>query len=112
MIILENEEKEIIKFLWSQEIYDIFYNNKTLIKEIIEKINNKKCLNKETEIKNKKIFNGKEIIKKLKKIKIKYYRKIKKNKNTTISNKIIFIEGSNGARQKYIYFYFYKTSKM
>lgn len=91
MIILEKEEKEIINFLWSQEIYDIFYNNKTLIKEIIEKINNKKTIKEETKININKIFNKKEIIKKILKIKFKFYRKIKKNKN--IRNKLIFVDG-------------------
>ena len=110
MMILEKEEKEIINFLWSQEIYDIFYNNKTLIKEIIEKINNKKFEQKEINI--RKIFNKKIILKTFKKIKIKFYRKIKKIKNKNINNKLIILEGSNGAREKYIYSYFYKINKM
>lgn len=111
-MILEKEEKEIINFLWSQEIYDIFYNNKTLIKEIIEKINNKKYLNKNIKKNNKKIFNNKKIIKAIRKFKIKYYRKIRKNQNKKINNKLIFIEGSNGVRQKHIYFYFCKINKL
>jgi len=92
MIILENEEKEIIKFLWSQEIYDIFYNNKTLIKDIIEKINNTKMPNKNIIKKNTKIFT-KKIIKVIKKIKIKYYKKIT---NKKFNNNLILVEGSNG----------------
>ena len=91
-MILEKEEREIINFLWSQEIYDIFYNNKTLIKEIIEKINNEKYF-----YKNKKnIFNNKKIIKKIRKFKLKYCRKMRKPIN--INNKLIFVEGGNGTR--------------
>jgi len=95
MMILEKEEREIINFLWSQEIYDIFYNNKTLIKEIIEKINNKKPLNKSKKINDIKIFN-KKVIKLVKKLKLKYYRKKQKIINKNIKNKLIYVEGSNG----------------
>jgi len=95
MMILEKEEREIINFLWSQEIYDIFYNNKTLIKEIIEKINNKKHLNKSKKINDIKIFN-KKVIKLVKKLKLKYYRKKQKIINKNIKNKLIYVEGSNG----------------
>ena len=94
-MILEKEEREIINFLWSQEIYDIFYNNKTLIKEIIEKINNKKPLNKSKKINDIKIFN-KKVIKLVKKLKLKYYRKKQKIINKNIKNKLIYVEGSNG----------------
>jgi len=96
MMILEKEEREIINFLWSQEIYDIFYNNKTLIKEIIEKINNKKHLNENKKKNIKKFLNNKKIIKKIRKFKLKYCRKMRKPIN--INNKLIFVEGGNGTR--------------
>lgn len=111
-MILEKEEKEIINFLWSEQIYDIFYNNKTLIKEIIEKINNKKYIDKKENKNSKKVFNKEIIIKTIRKFKIKYYRKIRKIQNKNINKKLIFLEGSNGARKKYIYIYFYKINKI
>lgn len=103
IIILEKENEELERFFISKGINNIFYNNKTTLKEIFEKINDIKS----QEIINQKINNLEKII--LENNKYNYLNKIKskinylknknklfKQKNKKINNKkIISIIGAN-----------------
>ena len=110
--ILKDENEELKNYLISKGVFNIFYNNKITINELIKTINNIFNLKKENEI-NEEIKNLKKIIlennkpnKKILNIKNKYLKiknkilnkfnsknkiKLKNNKN-----KIISIVGTNG----------------
>ena len=100
IIILENKNDKLINYLNSKNIFDIFYNNKTKIEDLIFLLNpEKNNYNKKTKNKiNKKII--KKITGKiLKKIKTNNLLKnlIIKNKNKLLEkNKIINILGAPG----------------
>ena len=115
IVILKDENEEIKNYLISKGVFNIFYNNKITINELIKTINNIFNLKKENEI-NEEIKNLKKIIlennnlnKKIlnKKIINKNYIKIKKKilnkfnfknkiKLENNKNKIISIVGTNG----------------
>lgn len=98
IIILEKENEELISFLNSKNIFDIFYNNKIKIEELI----NLNLIKNKNNEKNKNLINKKIINKKLKykKIinKIINFKKIKTyKKNNNKNNKIINIIGPPGS---------------
>jgi len=94
IIILENKNIELENFLNAKRIYDILYNSKNTINELIEKINKKNNKDKLKEI-NIEINKLKETI-------IKNNNKNKQNK--TKKNQVICITGNNGVRKKYYLF--------
>lgn len=113
--ILKDEQEELKNYLISKGVFNIFYNNKITISELIKTINNINNFKKENEIneeiknlkkiilennnQNKKILNKNMINKKYLKIqniiknKINLKNKIKLKNN---KNKIISIVGTNG----------------
>lgn len=112
--ILKEENEELKNYLISKGVFNIFYNNKITIKELINTINNIKNLKKENEIneeikklkkiilennnQNKKILNKNIINNKCLKIKNKIINKFNLNKNKLKNNqnKIISVVGING----------------
>ena len=95
IIILEKENEEIKNFLNSKNIFDIFYNNKIKIEELINLIKNNKIIkNKEKNNKNKKIIKLKQ-----KANIIKNKMLIKKNNPVKNENKILNIIGPPGSRK-------------
>lgn len=52
VIFLEKENNDLIKFLKLNDIYNIFYNNKITIKELLNKLESKKIKNEIIDIKN------------------------------------------------------------
>ncbi len=114
IVILKNQKEETKNYLISKGIFNIFYNNKITIDELINKINNINSNIKENKI-NEEIKNLKKIIleknsseKRIKyknlinknylKIKNKILKKIKIKKRFKLNNnkKIISIVGTNG----------------
>lgn len=113
--ILKDENEALKNYLISKGVFNIFYNNKITINELINTINNINNLKKENEI-NKEIKNLKKIIlennnqkkkmlnkniinRKYLKIKNKIINKINlknKSKIKNNKNKIISIVGTNG----------------
>jgi len=113
--ILKDENEELKNYLISKGVFNIFYNNKITINELIKTINNIFNLKKENEINeeikklkkiilennkaNKKILNKNIINKNYKKIKNKILSKINsknKSKFENNKNKIISMVGTNG----------------
>lgn len=112
--ILKNENEELKNYLISKGVFNIFYNNKITIKELISTINSIQSLKKENEIneeiknlkkiilesnnQNKKFLNKNVINNKYLKIKNKIINKFNSNKNKLKNNqnKIISIVGTNG----------------
>ena len=97
--ILKDENDEIKNFLISKGIFNIIYNNKITIKELINLINNINSKNKEIEI-NEEIKKLKEIIlekennKKI--IRINLFNKLIKNKsNIKTNNKNKYLKMKN-----------------
>lgn len=101
IIILEKENEELLSFLNSKNIFDIYYNNKIKIEELIYLIKNN---NKKEETKKINFIKIKNIINKFKKIKKNKF--IKNNEN-----KIINIIGPPGSRQNNFYYYFFVINK-
>jgi len=109
--ILKDENEELKNYLISKGVFNIFYNNKITINELIKTINNIFNLKKENEINeeiknikkiilennkpNKKIIN-KNIKNKYLKIKNKILNKINSENKNKFKNKIISIVGING----------------
>ena len=115
IVILKDENEELKNYLISKGVFNIFYNNKITINELIKTINNIFNLKKENEINeeiknlkkiilennnlNKKILNKKIINKNYIKIKNKILNKFNfknKIKLENNKNKIISIVGTNG----------------
>ena len=111
--ILKKENEELKNYLISKGVFNIFYNNKITINELINTINNIYKLKKENEINeeiknlkkiilennNKKILNKNKINKKYLKIKNKILNKINSKNKIKLKNnknKIISIVGTNG----------------
>ena len=111
--ILKNENEELKNYLISKGVFNIFYNNKITINELIKTINNIFNLKRENEINeeiknlkkivlennkpNKKILNKNIITKIYIKIKNKILNKFNyKNKLENNKNKIVSIVGTNG----------------
>jgi hypothetical protein len=88
--ILKDENEELKNYLISKGVFNIFYNNKITINELIKTINNIFNLKKENEI-NEEIKNLKKIIleNNNNKNKIKFNKKIINNKYLKIKNKIL-----------------------
>lgn len=96
IIILEKENKELESFLYSKKIFNIFYNNKVEIIDIIKILKNKKINNikieHDIEIIKDIILNDSNINKQINKIKINNETK----KNLKSNNKMICVLGSSG----------------
>lgn len=96
IIILEKENKELESFLYSKKIFNIFYNNKVEIIDIIKILKNKKINNikieQDIEIIKDIILNDSNINKQINKIKINNETK----KNLKSNNKMICVLGSSG----------------
>lgn len=96
IIILERENKELESFLYRKKIFNIFYNNKVEIIDIIKILKNKKINNIKIEQDIEKIkdiiLNDSNINKQINKIKINNETKKKLKSN----NKMICILGSSG----------------
>lgn len=96
IIILEKENKELENFLFSKKIFNIFYNNKVEIIDIVKILKNKKINNikieQDIEIIENIILNDSNINKKINKIK---FNNDTKNK-LKCNNKMICVLGSNG----------------
>lgn len=94
IIILEKENKELEKFLYSRKIYNIFYNNKVEINDIIKLLKNKKINN------NIKLEKDVELLKNIILKDNNINRKIKFNnesrKKIKSKNKIFCILGNSG----------------
>jgi len=86
--ILKNENEELKNYLILKGVFNIFYNNKITINELIKTINNIFNLKKENEI-NKEIENLKKIILENNKPNKKILNKNIKNKYLKIKNKIL-----------------------
>ena len=86
--ILKDENEELKNYLISKGVFNIFYNNKITISELIKTINNIFNLKKEKEI-NKEIENLKKIILENNKPSKKTLNKNIKNKYLKIKNKIL-----------------------
>lgn len=86
--ILKEENEELKNYLISKGVFNIFYNNKITINELIKTINNIFNLKKEKEI-NKEIENLKKIILENNKTSKKILNKNIKNKYLKIKNKIL-----------------------
>lgn len=103
IIILEKENEELKNFLISKGIFNIFYNNKITIKELINFLNNnlnQNKINEEIKILKEIILNNKKeknrLNKKINKIILKIKNKLKINKIKNINNKTIAIIGPAG----------------
>lgn len=96
IIILEKENKELESFLYSKKIFNIFYNNKVEIIDIIKILKNKKTNNikieQDIEIIKDIILNDSNINKQINKIKINNETK----KSLKSNNKMICVLGSSG----------------
>ncbi len=96
IIILEKENKELESFLYSKKIFNIFYNNKVEIIDIIKILKNKKINNikieQDIEIIKDIILNDSNINKQINKIKINNETK----KSLKSNNKMICVLGSSG----------------
>lgn len=96
IIILEKENKELESFLYSKKIFNIFYNNKVEIIDIIKILKNKKINNikieQDIEIIKDIILNDSNINKQINKIKINNETK----KELKSNNKMICVLGSSG----------------
>lgn len=96
IMILEKENKELEAFLYSKKIFNIFYNNKVEIIDIIKILKNKKINNIKIEQDIEKIkdiiLNDSNINKQINKIKINN----KTKKNLKSNNKMICVLGSSG----------------
>ncbi len=96
IIILEKENKELEGFLYSKKIFNIFYNNKVEIIDIIKILKNKKINNikieKDIEMIKDIILNDSNINKQINKIKINNETK----KELKSNNKMICVLGSSG----------------
>ena len=86
--ILKDENEELKNYLISKGVFNIFYNNKITINELIKTINNIFNLKKENEI-NEEIKNLKRIILENNKPNKKIINKNIKNKYLKIKNKIL-----------------------
>lgn len=96
IIILENQNKELENFLFSKKIFNIFYNNKVEIIDIIKILKNSKLNNikseKNIEIIKNNILNNSNINKKINKIKFTNETK----KRLKYNNEMICVLGSSG----------------
>lgn len=96
IIILEKENKELEGFLYSKKIFNIFYNNKVEIIDVIKILKNKKINNikieKDIEMIKDIILNDSNINKQINKIKINNETK----KELKSNNKMICVLGSSG----------------
>lgn len=96
IIILEKENKELESFLFSKKIFNIFYNNKVEIIDIVKILKNKKVNNikneQDIEIIRNIILNDSDINKKINKIKFNNDTK----KKLKYNNKMICVLGSSG----------------
>ena len=95
--ILKDENEELKNYLISKGVFNIFYNNKITINELIKTINNIFKLKKENEI-NEEIKNLKKIILENNKPNKKI---LNKNINKNINNKYLIIK--NKILNKFIY---------
>ena len=86
--ILKDENEELKNYLISKGVFNIFYNNKITINELIKTINNTLKLKKENEI-NEEIKNLKKIILENNKPNKKILNKNMKNKYLEIKNKLL-----------------------